>query len=73
MAALRDLFMEPLVLPDPDPPATAAAWNACNRSGLACHTNQCQKIRSSIDTSRQLHKRLQKHILGHAIFTDSYI
>jgi len=27
--------MELLELPDPDPPAAAAAWNACSRSGLA--------------------------------------
>ena len=35
IAALRDLLMELLELPDPDPPAAAAAWNACSRSGLA--------------------------------------
>jgi hypothetical protein len=34
-AALRDLLTEVPELPDP--PAAAAAWNACIKSGWACH------------------------------------
>lgn len=36
IAALRDLLTEGPELPDP-PPLAAAAWNACIKSGWACH------------------------------------
>jgi hypothetical protein len=35
IAALRDLLTEAPELPDP--PLAAAAWNACIKSGWACH------------------------------------
>jgi hypothetical protein len=35
IAALRDLLAAAPELPEP--PAAAAAWNACIKSGLACH------------------------------------
>lgn len=46
MAALSDLLTDPLELPDP--PATAAAWNACIKSGWACHSCSKNQISQQI-------------------------